>query len=113
MNLKEYKKLSAISESPSFSDDTLKISTLHGIIGISTEAGELLDVVKKAMFYDRSPDLENVREEIGDLMWYIMCILRSENWDLEDIMEENITKLKKRYPNQFTTEHSKLRLDKI
>ena len=112
MDLKTYQDLSARTESPNFDVGNLNISTLHGIVGISTEAGELLDAAKKAMFYGRDADKENIREEIGDLMWYIMCIIRSEEWDLEDIMQENSDKLKWRYPEQFTTKHSEIRLDK-
>ncbi len=112
MELKEFESLSAITESPMFSSEKLKVGTLHGIVGISTEAGEILDAAKKAMFYGVKPDLKNIREELGDLMWYIMCVVRSEGWDLEDIMQENINKLSERYPEQFTTEHAKMRLDK-
>lgn len=112
MDLKTYEKLSARTESPFYSDLSLNGSTLHGIVGICTEAGELLDAAKKAMFYGVHPDKANIREEIGDLMWYIMCVIRSEKWDLEEIMEENIAKLKLRYPEQFTTIDAIKRLDK-
>jgi NTP pyrophosphatase (non-canonical NTP hydrolase) len=112
MKLKVYEEQSSRTMAPSVHLEAFKIDTLHGIIGVSTEAGELLDAVKKGLFYGRKPDMTNVREEIGDVMWYLMAILRAEGWDLEDIMQENIDKLKLRYPEQFTTEHSKMRLDK-
>ena len=72
----------------------------------------MLDAVKKGLFYGHAPDMENIREEIGDLMWYIYAIVRAEGWDLEEIMQENIDKLRKRYPEQWDKEHAKLRLDK-
>lgn len=56
--------------------------------------------------------MRNVREECGDLMWYIAAICRSEEWSLEEIMQENINKLKVRYPKQFNTEDAYKRLDK-
>lgn len=112
MNLKKYELESSRTMAPGVHLEAFKVDTLHGIIGVSTEAGELLDAVKKGLFYGRKPDLENIREEIGDTMWYIMAIIRSEGWDLEEILQENISKLKLRYPEQFTTELSEKRLDK-
>lgn len=112
MNIEEYMEESARTMAPTIHQDAFKVETLHGIIGVSTEAGELLDAVKKGLFYGHAPDMINVREEIGDIMWYIAAIVRSEKWDLEEIMQENIDKLRTRYPEQFTTELSKRRLDK-
>jgi len=45
-------------------------SLLHGAIGISGEAGELLDAVKKHVFYGKPLDVNNVKEEISDVLWY-------------------------------------------
>lgn len=112
MNTKEYEKQSARTMAPTMYDGVFIPETLHGIIGISTEAGELLDAVKKGLFYGHAPDMKNIREEIGDVMWYIFAVVRAEGWDLEEILQENIDKLRLRYPEQFTTEHSAIRLDK-
>jgi len=112
MDIRTYEEESARTMSPTICNGAFITETLHGIIGISTEAGELLDAVKKGLFYGHAPDMENIREEIGDIMWYIMAIVRAEGWDLEEIMQENIDKLRLRYPEQFTKEHSELRLDK-
>ena len=112
MNIKEFIKESARTMAPVWHPQNIHIETLHGIIGVSTEAGELLDAVKKSLFYGHDLDRENIREEIGDILWYIAAIIRNENWDIEEIMEENINKLKQRYPEQFTKELSSIRLDK-
>ena len=112
MNLKTYEKESSRTMSAKMHSSAAKVDTAHGIIGIAGEAGELLDAMKKAMFYGAVLDLDNVREEVGDIMWYIMAIVRSEGWDLETIMQENIDKLRVRYPNQWNKEHAELRLDK-
>ena len=113
MNIHKFKRESARTMSPTIYPETFNVETLHGIIGISTEAGELLDAVKKAYFYGHEPDLNNIREELGDILWYIMAVARGLDFDLEDIMEENIEKLRKRYPDQFTKDHSAWRLDKV
>jgi len=113
MHIKEFEKESARTMAPTIYPEAFNVETLHGIIGISAEAGELLDTVKKAYFYGHEPDLNNIREELGDIMWYIMAVARGLNFDMEDIMNENIEKLRKRYPEQFTKDHSKWRLDKL
>jgi NTP pyrophosphatase (non-canonical NTP hydrolase) len=83
---------------------------LHGVLGCGTESGELLDAVKKAIFYNgRTLDLKNVKEEVGDLLWYIAIICDVCGWTMEEVMEQNITKLRIRYPEQFTTEAEKAR----
>jgi NTP pyrophosphatase (non-canonical NTP hydrolase) len=112
MNIKKYEELSARTMSPYYHPHAVKPETAHGIVGLAGEAGELLGAMKKALFYGKPFDLVNLREEIGDVMWYLMTIVRSEGWGLEEILKENIEKLKLRYPEQFTTELSEERLDK-
>lgn len=84
----------------------------HGAIGISGEAGEILDTVKKSMFYGQPLDIVNIREELGDLMWYVAMLCRALDVDLQEILNENIAKLVKRYPDKFTEELAKERRDK-
>ncbi len=43
----------------------------HAVIGMGTEAGELLDAYKKHFAYGLPLDITNVKEEIGDIFWYI------------------------------------------
>jgi len=78
------------------------VDTEHGILGIATEAGELLDALKKAIFYGKPLDLVNIKEEIGDAMWYIALICKANGWTFEEIQQQNIAKLKARYPDKFT-----------
>ena len=113
MDIKTFEQESARTMTPNIFPDSLSPVTLHGIIGIASESGELLDAAKKAYFYGHKPDKANMREEIGDIMWYLMAVCREEQWDIEEIMGGNIDKLRKRYPEQFTKEHSAMRLDKI
>ena len=48
---------------------------IHGMVGISTESGELLDALKKHLMYGKSLDLVNIKEEVGDVLWYCALIL--------------------------------------
>ena len=48
--------------------------------------------------------MKGVRENIGDTLWYLAMLCNLEGWKLSDIMEENIAKLKARFPEGFTEE---------
>lgn len=85
------------------------LDLLHATIGLSTESGELLDTLKKHIFYNDDIDITNIIEELGDICWYISIAIHSLNQygvniDLENIQKRNISKLKARYPEKFTTE---------
>lgn len=80
------------------------IRIMHAAIGIGTESGEFLDAVKKAMFYGRELDKKNLKEELGDLLWYIGIAADELGTTFEALMDENIAKLKARYPDKFTQE---------
>jgi len=78
------------------------IQLLHGAIGIATEAGELLDAIKKFVFYGEALDRTNILEELGDLLWYVSEALTCLKSTYPEIMEAVIKKLEKRYGETFT-----------
>jgi NTP pyrophosphatase (non-canonical NTP hydrolase) len=83
--------------------DKLGMSRLiHGMIGVCTEAGELQDMVKKFLIYNKRFDPVNVLEECGDLLWYISLTLDSCGFTMDECMRRNIEKLRKRYPDKFS-----------
>lgn len=70
-------------------------------LGISGEAGDVAGCIKKT--YSQGNDqILGIRENLGDTMWYIAMIANFYGWELEDILNENIDKLKKRYPQGFS-----------
>jgi NTP pyrophosphatase (non-canonical NTP hydrolase) len=75
---------------------------LHGAIGISTEAGEILDAFKKSIYYGKPLDKVNVMEEVGDVMWYCALILREIGYSFEDVAQININKLRARFGDKFS-----------
>jgi len=76
--------------------------TLHAILGIATEAVELVEAIVPAL-RGEEVDLVNVNEELGDLYWYCAEIHRQSGTMPEDAYYKNIAKLKKRYPEGFTS----------
>lgn len=91
--------------------DQLKV--LHAAMGISGEAGELMDAIKKHVLYNKPLDTENVKEEIGDLLWYMALMLESVGSSFEEAMKMNHDKLEKRYPSGFSEKDAQARVDKL
>lgn len=90
-------------------DSLYKLRVLHATMGLSTEAGELLDAMKKYIFYGKSLDIVNLQEELGDIFWYAAILADACQFTFEDTMEKNIAKLKARYPNKFTEKDAVIR----
>jgi NTP pyrophosphatase (non-canonical NTP hydrolase) len=104
MTFQEYQQL-ALRTAPPPSPHSLE-DLLHGVLGVGTEGGELLDIVKKNQFYGKPIDWVNVREEIGDVLWYLALLARASGTTLEACGELNIKKLEKRYPKAFTAQRA-------
>lgn len=92
--------------------DKVEKDVLHGAMGLASEGGELLDAVKKSLAYGANLDIENVKEEIGDALFYAQMICNSLGVSLDDIMQANIEKLAKRYPEGFNLDDAMARKDK-
>jgi len=82
------------------------IRLLHGAIGVSTEANELLDAMKKHIFYGKPLDVVNVKEEIGDILYYCAILLDELNTDFDTVSTKVIEKLAVRYPDKFTLDNA-------
>ena len=86
---------------------------LHMAIGVSGEAGELLDAVKKSAIYRKPLDIKNVIEEAGDILFYLTGLLDSIGVTLEECVEKNIDKLSLRYQSlSFSNAQAIARADK-
>jgi len=92
--------VAALVKRPSLIRETLsceKVDLIHAVLGISGEAGELLDAIKKHAIYNKPIDLENVIEELGDLEFYIEQLRQRLVITREETLEHNIAKLSVRY----------------
>lgn len=74
---------------------------LNGVLGLTGEAGEVADLVKKGIFHQKGIDETHLKKEIGDVMWYVAMICESCGFSLDDVLETNVEKLKARYPEGF------------
>ena len=115
MEIKEYQKLAMRTNDglcTSRLQAVTEISYLHigGIInaslGLSGEVGELNDAIKKVIFHGHVLETDHVKKEIGDILWYIALMCESFGFDMGEIAQMNIDKLKARYPEGFNVEQS-------
>lgn len=84
---------------------------LNASLGLSGEVGELNDMIKKFIFHKTPMDEVAFKKELGDICWYIAMMCEACGYKLEDIMEMNIEKLRKRYPDGFDTEKANNRAE--
>ena len=90
-------------------------SLLTGGIGLASEGGEFDEIVKKCVFQGKPMDSETIfhaKRELGDIMWYWITSCRALNLDPNDVIAENVEKLKARYPGgEFDVHYSENRKD--
>ena len=86
---------------------------LTGAIGIASEGGEFSEIVKKCIFQGKPLDDETIfhcKRELGDIMWYWISSCRALGLDPNEVIEENVNKLKARYPGgEFDVHYSENR----
>jgi len=76
-------------------------------LGVAGEAGDVASCIKKVIFHKNESLKDGVRENIGDMMWYVAMICNFYGWELEDILQENLEKLNRRYSSgRFTIEEA-------
>ena len=79
---------------------------INGMLGLAGESGECADIVKKFLFQGHALDRNHLAEELGDVAWYLAVSAYAIGYDLDSILQMNVTKLRKRYPNGFEAERS-------
>ncbi|QAA35234.1 nucleotide pyrophosphohydrolase [Clostridium manihotivorum] len=84
---------------------------MNGALGLGGEAGEVQDYIKKVLFHGHKLDKEKLKEELGDVLWYIGYLAYIQGMTLEEIAIANIEKLLLRYPNGFNFKDSIMRRD--
>lgn len=89
-----------------------QLNLMHASMGISGESGELVDAIKKHVMYNKPLDTENVLEEAGDIMFYLVALLNTLGYTLEEAITYNRDKLETRYPNGYSNARAIDRLDK-
>ncbi len=100
MNLKEYQEFCKTT-AKKFDNPEIEIFTWG--LGIAGEAGDVASCIKKT-FAHKKDVKDGIKENIGDTLWYAAMICNFFNWNMQEILEDNIKKLKERFPKGFTIE---------
>ena len=102
MTINEYQRLAQRTANTKLPSDKLE----NACLGLAGECGEVCDVMKKALFQGHELDRTHMIEELGDCAWYLAEAASGLGVSLEDILLQNIAKLKRRYPAGFDPERS-------
>ena len=103
MHASEYQRLAMRTLNPSLSTTEVLSNAVMGLCG---ESGEAIDLVKKHLFQGHELDREAMATELGDIAWYLAEAATALELDLDDILETNTAKLRRRYPEGFSAERS-------
>ena len=107
MTVNEYQRLAMSTLNPALDRKEVLINSVMGLCG---ESGEAIDIVKKWLAQGHALDKERLTKELGDVAWYLAEAATALDIPLESIFQENLEKLKKRYPEGFDTQKSVARL---
>ena len=103
MTINEYQRLAMTTLNPELSKKDVLI---NGVMGLCGESGEAIDIVKKHLHQGHELDKEKLAKELGDIAWYLAETAWALDIPLEQILQGNIDKLKRRFPEGFSTERS-------
>jgi NTP pyrophosphatase (non-canonical NTP hydrolase) len=103
MDADEYQRLALRTEAPGRAQ---RERLLNAALGLCGEAGEFADSLKKWGFHSHPLDADELRKELGDVLWYAALACDALGLRLGDVMAENIDKLRRRYPDGFSSERS-------
>ena len=102
MTINEYQALAQRTANKKRPSDKLE----NACLGLAGETGEVSDILKKYLFQGHELDRAHLIEELGGCAWYLAEAASSLGVSLEDILLQNIAKLKRRYPAGFDPERS-------
>jgi NTP pyrophosphatase (non-canonical NTP hydrolase) len=102
MNLDEYQSLAARTLGPRTPEQQLA----NAALGLTGEAGEVAEHVKKHLFHATPLDRDAVVKELGDCLWYVAAMCTALGISMDHVGTANIEKLRRRYPDGFSAERS-------
>jgi len=97
MNLNEYQRLAEKTAKKDFA--TREEAIMCWGLGITGEAGDVASCIKKTFAHKKDVS-EGIKENLGDMMWYAAMVCNFFGWDMDEILEKNIKKLKERYGSE-------------
>ena len=90
MTIQEYQAFATLGQKPGNGP------VVHSL-GIIGEVGEVIDCIKKSMRDEVQIDREHLKEELGDVLWYICNIATDYHISIDDVIDTNVKKIRRRY----------------
>ena len=90
---------------------TMEDQLVNYCLGVAGEAGEVADIIKKAIYHGHILSPEKIVEELGDVLFYVAAIASTLHINLDEIAEKNVEKLLRRYPEGFSQKASRERAE--
>jgi NTP pyrophosphatase (non-canonical NTP hydrolase) len=78
----------------------------NAALGLAGESGEVADILKKHVFQGHDLDKDKLVKELGDIRWYMELAAVTLGTTMDEIERLNVEKLRKRYPEGFSTDAS-------
>jgi NTP pyrophosphatase (non-canonical NTP hydrolase) len=102
VNLDQYQDEVVRTRATTDHNETIKMA----LIGLQDELGEIAGPLKKYLWHGHSLAGEHLLDEMGDVLWYLTTLCNEFNISLEDVLQNNVEKLRRRYPDGFSSERS-------
>ncbi len=102
MDINSYQYMAMRTALVGHQQDALQLCAL----GLTGEAGEFADMVKKHVYHAHELDKDKLVKELGDVLWYVALSAKNLGIPLEDVARRNIVKLQERYPDGFESARS-------
>lgn len=108
MDANEYQQQASrtLIDQPDAEYTGFELMMVWNAIGLAGEAGEVADTIKKAVFHRHGLDRNELIKELGDVLWYVAALCTKIDASMGYVMQQNIDKLKKRYPAGYSAEAS-------
>ena len=108
MRMDEYQQLAL--RTAGHREDRQQVLT-YTALGLTGESGEVAEMIKKAFYHGHALEKVALSQELGDVLWYLAVVASGLGLSLDQIASENIDKLRARYPEGFSEERSRNRVD--
>jgi NTP pyrophosphatase (non-canonical NTP hydrolase) len=108
MKANDYQQLAARTTiaKPDFEISDKQVMLSWWAIGLTGEAGEVADLIKKGIYHQQGLDPLLLKKELGDVLWYVSALCTEMGFTLEEVMQLNVDKLKARFPEGYSPERT-------
>jgi NTP pyrophosphatase (non-canonical NTP hydrolase) len=115
MNANEYQELAArtLIDAPDAEYTDAEIMLVWNALGLAGEAGEVANSIKKMVVHRHGVDRDELVKELGDVLWYVAALCTKLDVPMSTVMERNIAKLMRRYPDGYCSADSQARKDVV